>query len=711
MSKKKKLFIVESPTKVKTVKKYLGSDYEVCASVGHCYRLPLKNYVDYKTFELKYEPDPRKKDALKNIVSLAEKCDEILLATDQDVEGSVIAHHLYIHLYKKYKNKKIYTRVNLKEITKSGIQQALKSTYPITNPKEQHIVEAGFLRRAEDRFVGFKISPLANIYVQEKTSAGRVQSPALRLVVEREREIENFVPIVYYEVFSKIFPTGTKEVFTAKYAKEIKEQKVADTIVKQCKGQTPVISKITKKQTQSRPNAPFITKTLLQAASTILGWKAKKATAVAQSLFQLGAITYIRTDNPVISADGQKILKDYVKANFSSQYIPQKLTNYNNAKAKLEHECIRPTNLDPSAQPSLPSDEKKLYELIKARFIAAGMTPALYDSVSAEIKIGPHPFKAQGSTQTFDGHLKVWTFTKRADTTLPALTQKTNLSLRDIYSERKETKPPSRYKGASLIDALDKMGIGKPSTMNSILDTLESRDYIRYNKQAIQPTDLGKRLNDFLCEYFLEAVDYDLTAKVEEEQEKVMLGQLKYEDVISTFYKNLKKVLTASSIKINKDKKDSEQTTIICPKCNTNLLMRKLNRKDSTYFYSCSGYQDKSCVATFSIGKDNEPVESKIEQEILQECPRKGCGGSLVKRMNKKTKQVFYACSNWKEKKCKVTADADGNIKVPKKLKKHGKCDKCKTGNMVERTSRAGAKFLACDNFPKCKNTKSLEEK
>lgn len=703
----KKLFIVESPTKVKTIGKYLGPEYTVVASVGHTHHLPKKDYVDFQTYALKYEIDPKKKDIIKNIVDKANDSDEIYYATDMDVEGSVIAWNLYVILSKKFKNKP-HIRVNLKEITKSGVDQAIKTSYPITDPKEFNIVQAGFLRRIEDRLVGFKISPLAHVYVQEKTSCGRVQSPALRIVVEREKEIQSFVPQVYFEIFAKLFPINTTEVFTAKYAKEVLDEKIASLIVSQCNQKPPKIAKITKKQTKSNPSAPFITKTVLQAASTILGWKAQKVTQVSQSLFQLGVTTYPRTDNTIISQEAQQMLKDYTKANFTAQYIPAKLTDYNSTTAKLEHECIRPTDLN--SKPILPPDESKLYELIKARFIAAGMTAATYDSVTVDITIGQHPFKAQGSTQTFEGYKKVWSYTTTTDTTLPNLDeQKTTLQIRDVFQERKETKPPSRYKGASLIEALDKMSIGKPSTMNSILETLEKREYIKYDKQTILPTDLGIRLSDFLSKYFLTIIDFDFTAKVEANQDGVMAGQLKYETVIDDFYKQLKTDLKDATIKIGTDRKDQESTTITCTTCNNNLLMKKLNKKENKFFFSCSGYLDKSCMACFSIDENGQPVSGaqKQQQEKLCDCPMEGCGGILTKRMNKQSKEIFFACSNW-SKGCKATADSNGKLKEVKVLKKHGKCSRCKKGDMVERVSKSGVSFKACNRFPNCKNTESM---
>lgn len=707
----KKLFIVESPNKVSTIKKYLGSDFIVIASIGHCYLLPSKNYVDVKNnFKLTFVPDPKKKDAIKAIETAAKQVDEIYLACDQDTEGSSIAWNIYEHLLTKFKNKKQYFRVNLKEITQTGIKQALTNCYPINSPKEYSIVQAAYLRRIEDRFVGFKISPLANIYVKEHTSAGRVQSPALRLIVEKEREIQNFSPETYYEIFAEIFPKGTSNVFTVKYLNEIKDEQTANIIVSGCVGKTITISKIAKKQTRSSPPAPFITKTLLASASTILGWKTKKTTTIAQNLFSKGLITYIRTDNPIISSDGISLLSTYTKQNFSSNYLVKSIPDYNNDKAKLEHECIRPTDLN--TKPTLDADESKLYDLIWRRFVASGMANTIYDNVMVELKIGNHPFRATGSTLVFEGYQKVWNFNSKQDTTLPEIDETTSLQLRDVYSETKQTKPPSRFKGASLIEALDKMGIGKPSTMNSILETLEAREYIQYDKQSILPTDLGMRLNDFLVKYFENIIDFAFTARVEEEQDKVMLGQLAYEEAVGAFYKFLNTELKTASNKIGQDKQVNEATSITCPKCNDNLLLKKLNKKDGLYFYACAGYHDKSCNATFSVDQNGNPILAATKQlEVLQSCTREGCGGDLVKKINKKTQQIFYACTNWETSKggCKVTADENGNIKQPKELKKHGKCPKCKKGDMLERVNKQGSSFLGCSRFPQCKSVAKLE--
>ena len=708
-----KLFIVESPAKIAAVTKYLNSispGWIVAASVGHTYRLPSKNYIDIKNgFKLLYELDPKKKEALQTIERLAAQSDEIFLGTDADCEGSCIAYHIHMHLLKKNK-KKTFTRVNLKEITKSGIENALKAAYPMDEPKELNIVNAAFLRRAEDRLVGFGVSPLAYTHVQEKTSAGRVQSPALRIVSEREKEILSFVPVTYFEIFAELFPTGKIEVFKAKYIKEIKDEKTANLIVSQSKGKPVTVTKVDKKQTKSNPAPPFITKTMLAAASTVLGWKTDKATVVAQHLFQSGLITYPRCDNTVISSDGQKLLTDYVKQNFAAQYIPKSLPDYTNANAKLEHECLRPTDLN--ANPTLPVDESKLYDLIKRRFIAAGLSAAVYDNVSAEIDIATHLFKATGSTLSFEGYLKVWTFNTKSDSTLPSLDTTIPISQRDLYSEKKQTKPPSRYKGASLIEALDKMGIGKPSTINSILKILEERLYIKYEQQVIVPTELGMRLNDFLMKHFLNIIDFEFTKRVEEEQDQVMLGQVKYEDAIAAFHKNLKEEIKQATIKIGSAKENNESTAITCPQCNDSLLVKKLNKKTGSFFYSCSGYQEKTCMATFAIGEDGQPTSgSRPSQEILTNCPRKSCGGVLVKRLNKTSQEVFYACSNWRDDNgnCKVTADTLGVVREPKKLKKLGKCLKCEEGTMVERVSKQGVKFSACNRYPRCKSTQKID--
>lgn len=701
------LFIVESPNKVATIKKYLGKEYIVAASVGHCFRLPKKNFIDIADgFKLRFELDPAKKDVLNKIESYAASCDIIYLATDQDTEGSCISWHIYKHLYKKFKDKKQYLRVNLKEITKSGIEAALKSCYPVTDLKEAAIVDAGHVRRIEDRFTGFRISPLAFIHVQEGTSAGRVQSPALKIIVDRHREIEEFKPEVYYDIYADVFPKATTDIFTVKYTQKVQDEKTAEAIVAGSK-EPVVIEKVIRKSVKSKSPPPFVTETLLASASTILGWKVARTTNVAQSLFQSGLITYIRCDNTTISPEGRKMLVDYVKANFITQYHVKKLPDYNLKTAKLEHECIRPTDLN--ATPGFAAaDDRKLYELIKNRFIAAGLPPAEYDNTSIDVKIGTHPYQAKGSILTFDGYLKAWNYNTKTDTVLPNIDEaKTELKLRDAYHQRKETKPPSRYKDATLLGVLRKKGIGKPSTLKSIIDTLEKRQYVVYEKKALVPTTLGLRLNDFLAKYFSKVIDDGFTARVESQQEDVEAGKLSYQDAVSEFYTHLKEQLKEAQLNISSDKKDDEQTAYTCPSCNENLLLKKINRKEGTYFYSCSGYLDKSCAATFSMKEDGSPV--KREAEVLQKCPGHGCGGDLIKRVNKRTKQVFYACSNWSSG-CKIAANEDGEIREAKVVKKLGKkCTKCGKGDMVERTSRAGDKFAACNAFPRCKYTESID--
>jgi DNA topoisomerase-1 len=528
------------------------------------------------------------------------------------------------------------------------------------------------------------------------------------MICEREREILAFIPEVYYEIFADLFPTKTTDVFRAKYAKAVKDEKTAKAIVAGVKGKPITIADINKKQINSKPPAPFITKTLLASASTILGWKAAKTTNVAQSLFQGGHITYIRCDNPVISTEGQTLLLKYVNSNYSKEYHAKSIPDYADPKAKLEHECIRPTQLD--ALPSLVNgDEKKLYELIRKRFLASALPPAVYDSVSVDLTLGAHPFKASGSTLVFEGYLKEWDYSVKSDTTLPELTKATPLSLRDVYEEKKETKPPARYKDASLIDALEKKGIGKPSTFKSILDILDQRGYIKYDKQSLIPTELGLRLHDFLSKYFLKIIDYDFTARIEQEQEEVEAGKLTYETAVAAFYKNLNEELKHAQVKIASDREVDEKTTHICPTCKEQVLLKKINRKEGKHFYSCAGYLDKSCAATFAIGEDGLPTKVEAKLEVLSDCPGTGCTGKLVKRINKKTKQVFYACTAWASG-CKVTADESGTVKAPAVVKKTGKkCSKCGKGEMVERVSKAGNKFAACNRFPSCRNTESME--
>jgi len=706
------LFIVESPTKIKTLSKILDkTQYTPAASVGHCFQLPKKDFVDVAAgYKLNYEIDPKKKDVVKNLLQLAQSCgDTIYYALDADTEGSVIGYHLYSYLKTRVKNKN-HVRVNLKEITSSGVSTALSASYPMSDPKEFNIVQAGLLRRIEDRFTGFQLSPLAFIYVQNGTSAGRVQSPALRMVCERQREIDAFVPEVYYDIFADLFPANTKNVFTAKYTGHVKDDKTADAIVASCLGKSVKILNINKKTTKSKSPEPFITKTLLAATSSLFSWKAERTTSIAQSLFQGGHITYIRCDNPVISKEASDNLLSFINSTYPSNFHQKSIPNYNDPKAKLEHECIRPTNLTTTPMFS-SSDEAKLYELIRRRFIASGLPAATYDSVSIELQVGAHTFKATGSTLTFEGYLKEWNYNQKDDTTLPSLDMSTSLSLRDCFHERKETKPPARYKDASLIEALDKKGIGKPSTYASILHLLDDRGYLAYDKQSLVPTELGHRLNDFLVKYFDKIVDFDFTARVELAQDDVMQGSRTYEAAVSEFHKHLKESVKEAQSKIQLDRKQDEATTHICPKCNQNYLLKKINRKDGKEFFSCSGYLDKSCTATFSIDEAGAPTEQGKTAEVLSICPRANCNGQLTKRINRKNGEIFYACTNWRQENgnCRVTANASGKVKIPQELKVVKKCTnpKCK-GDLVLRTSKAGQSFLGCTKFPQCRKTEPV---
>lgn len=696
---KPSVFIVESPKKAKTLKSILDPKlYTPIASVGHTHNLPLKDYVDIENnFELKYELDKNKKEVFNSIVELIKSnSDTVYTASDMDSEGSAIANNLWQELKTIFPNK-TFIRVNMCEITKSGVQKALANSYPIDDPKELQIVDAAKCRRIFDRFIGFEVSPIAYNYLSNKSSAGRVQSPALRLVVEKEREINRFIPEEFYNVFCQVYKKNTSDILLLQYEKVLKKESESIDIVTKCKKQPATLTKIISKQTHSKASPPFITKTILASASTILSWKAEKTTAVLQSLFQQGFITYPRTDDSRIDTEAETDLINYISSNFSKQYI-HSIPNYKDSNAKLEHSCIRVTNLVANVS-KLDNDEIKLYNLIKNRFIASGLPPAIYESTACIFDINGYTFKINGSVQKFDGYTKIWDYNSKNDTILPILKEGDVLNNRDIYSEQKKTQPPSRFKDASLITALESKGIGKPSTYASILHLLEERKYVEYEKQSLKPTKLGMELCEFLENYFSEVISYEFTKKCESVQDQIAKGEWAYVDACREFYDELKK-----NIKEAKDKLRENFKEEICPICNKNTLNKRLNKKTGQYFLSCSGYKDESCKANFNIDENGKPVIV----EYLSDCP--SCDGKLIKRTNKKTGEFFYSCTNWnKKQKCKTTADKNGNISVKQEEKSHGKCPKCNKGKILEKKSKFGD-FYGCSNFPNCKyTTKDLE--
>lgn len=634
----KSLVIVESPTKSRTISKFLGKDYKVVASFGHVRDLPKRELgVDVeKNFEPKYVVPTKAKKVINELKKDSAKADNTILATDEDREGESIAWHLQEAL--KLKNPQ---RIVFHEITKNAIEGALEKPRKI----DMNLVNAQQARRILDRIVGYKLSPFLWKKVAKGLSAGRVQSVAVRLIVDREREIEKFITQEYWSV-EALLKKLNKE-FTASLAKkygksidklEIKNKTEADKILQDLNNADYIVGSVEKKETKRYPAPPFTTSTLQQAAWQRFKFSAKQTMALAQKLYEEGHITYHRTDSLNLSETSLQAAKDFIAKNYGQHYWPGKITKYRtkSSGAQEAHEAIRPVYAEktPDFLKGIDARQLKLYTLIWQRFIACQMTPAIFDSVSADIKANNYMFRANGQTLKFDGFLRAYP-TKFEEIDLPNLEENDRLDLIKLDSLQHFTEPPARYTEASLIKTLEKFGIGRPSTYAPTLAVIQERNYVEKNGQKrFVPTEMGTIVNDVLVYNFPEIVDIDFTAKMEKELDQVAEGKDTWQKTCNDFYtpfaKNLEK-------KYKEVKKSNlvEKTDKICPKC----------------------------------------------------------GAAIVERFGKFGK--FYACSKFPE--CKYTEsieNGNNNLGI--------KCPKCKEGEIVIRKTKRGKIFYGCNRFPKC---------
>lgn len=688
-TKKKELVIVEAPGKVSKIQKYLGSKYHVMASVGHIMDLPPRKLgIDIDNgFKPTYQILDNKEDVVDNLKRAAKKASKVHITVDPDREGEFIGYS--IAKYVKPMNSNI-DRVVFTEITKKAIIKAFKNSRSL----DQDLVRAQQARRILDRLVGFKISPTLWANLQKGLSAGRVQSVGLKMIVDRQKEIDKFKPEKYWTIQAEL-KNSKGENFVAQVAKKIKSKEEAEKIVEQLKKAKFVIDKVQSKQQKRNPYPPFNTPNLQRSASTILGWKPKKTMQIAQQLYQAGLCTYLRTDSYSIAAEAVKDARDKI-AKLGSQYLPSRAQKYKSkASAQEAHECIRPTDLNKSLNQikgTIPADQYKQYELVYRRLIASQMNPALYDNTKVTIKAGNIKLEAKGQVIVFDGYTKVWNYRdkKKDEIELPELKEKEEVTKIKVASKEHSTKPPARYNSSSLIKELDNNGVGRPSTYQSIIDTLLNRGYVTEQGKAFVPTEIGIKVSDYLTDKFARIVDVAFTADMEERLDKVAKGELKWKDVVEHFWtpidEDIKKAFAQTS----------NENEYSCDECNAPLV-----RRTSKYgpFYACS-----NCKKIYNIGDDDKPVEKKIEK-LDKKCPE--CGGALIKRTSR-TGNVFYGCENFKKKNCRVTADSDGNINTFEGPEKSGKkCEKCGR-DMIVRTGPRG-KFLGCAGYPHCKNTKSVK--
>src|SRR5437773_425182 len=735
----KNLVVVESPAKAKTINKYLGNDFIVKASIGHIKDLPSKGLgVDIQNnFAPDYEIilDSKKRNNRKIVAELkktAKEASAIYLAADPDREGEAICQHLAEEILPKRPAVPAF-RVMFNEITKRAVQEAFEHPKQI----DENLVDAQQARRVLDRLVGYKISPLLCRTIGGRLSAGRVQSVALRMVVEREREIEAFNKTEYWTIGAnltgqqppafdaRLLKVGEQTVKTGAFDNEIKKTEIligneaqAQDLVREAEQQTFVVNEVATKERKRNPVPPFITSKLQQEAARKLSFPVKRTMMIAQHLYEgveigaegsVGLITYMRTDSTRVGEAALGEVRDFVRGQYGANYLPEQAVHYRSKKdAQDAHEAIRPTDVTrtpDSLAKYLKPEELKLYRLIWQRFVASQMMPALFDQTTIDIQAGRFVFRATGSVLKFDGFLKVYQEGRdekaeddEDERTLPLVTKGETLTLNKIEPEQHFTEPPPRYTEATLVKALEEKGIGRPSTYAAIMTTIQDREYVEKKEGRFHPTALGKTVNDVLIEGgFDDLFNETYTARMEEELDEIEEGKLKWTDALSEFYDKFKDDLSKFQ-KYAKDIKEKETPTDeVCLKCNTPGMVQKLGRFGKYLKCpNCSATRDAEPAAT--PDDPNAKVSSDGEEEI-EACEL--CGKPMQLRRGRFG--PFYGCSGYPE--CK-------NIR---KISKSGKLtatpepidEKCPVdgAQLVKRQGRYG-EFISCSNYPKCKYIK-----
>jgi len=633
------LIIVESPAKIRTIKKFLGKDYQIAATMGHIRDLPKKSLgVDIeKDFKPSYVTLTEKRKAVKNLRELQKKAKKTILATDPDREGEAIAWHA-AKLLKLGKN---YQRIVFHEITEEAVKKALAKPGKI----DLNLVNAQQARRLLDRIVGYKLSPLLWRKITKGLSAGRVQSVALRLVAEREKEIENFVSQEYWSLEALLkklkVKEGQRNEFEATLVKKdgktiprlgIKNKKEAQKIVADLKEAEYEVKDIEKSSAKRNPPQPFITSTLQQEAWKRFRFPAEMTMQIAQKLYEKGLTSYHRTDSLNLSNESLLKAKQIIISDFGKEYWPGSPRTFKTKSktAQEAHEAVRPSY--PEKKPAILKNELdqlqfKLYQLIWQRFIACQMNPAIFDAVRVEVEAKNYLFGANGQTLKFDGFLKVYPV-RYQETELPSLEQNEKLKLKKLTPSQHFTQPPSRYTEASLIKQLEKNGIGRPSTYASIISLIQKRNYVVKNeKKRFSPTEIGRAVNDLLVEHFPKIVDLGFTAKMEDNLDEIAKGRKEWVSVLKKFYLPFAANLTLKSKEIVKK---VEKTKKPCPECGSPLVIR-MSRFGK--FYGCSGFP--KCKFT-------QPLET---QTLGIKCPKCQAGEIVEKRTKKK--KVFYGCNRW----------------------------------------------------------------
>ena len=706
----KSLVIVESPAKSKTIKKILGDNYQIEASFGHIRNLPTKDPktdnlgfdVD-KNFEPKFEIIPGKKDVVKKLNTLAKKFDHIYLASDPDREGEAIAWHVRQIL--DVPDEKI-KRIEFNEITPKAVK------YSVEHPRmiNMDMVQAQQTRQILDKLVGYKLSPvLWKQMGNYNLSAGRVQSVALRMICEREDEIEAFVPQEYWSIHADLAKEGKVfEAEVAKYKNEpieknIKNQEEAQKVVDYLTGADFTVSKVTNKTTKRKPTAPFITSTLQRAASSKLGFGVQKTMQVAQKLYEgieldsgaVGLITYMRTDSVRVSDDAMAMAKDFILNNYGEKYYPETPNVYAKGKQNVQdaHEAIRPSypeRTPESIKKYLDNDQYKLYKLIWEKFMSSQMSNAEFANKSIEIQAGDYILKAGTSKVTFDGFLKLYNDSedekeKVEDSKIPDLEKGDKVECKKITPKQHFTQPPPRYNEASLVKALEEYGIGRPSTYATIITVIQTRKYVEKRDKALHPTILGRTVSKQLVSQFSDIMDYKFTAGMEEKLDKIADKKAVWNKVLKDFYdpfiEEVNSVMkTAHKINI--------ETNIKCPNCGRTMIVR--TSKFGTQFLGCSGYPECKTVMSMNVLSEQQEAEGEEAkpQEVCEEKCEK-CGSDMIFKTGPYGK--YMECTN---PECKH--------RKPYRKSTGVKCPKCGQGEIVERKSKRGTIFYGCNKYPDC---------
>ncbi|WRA79517.1 type I DNA topoisomerase [Helicobacter pylori] len=688
----KHLIIVESPAKAKTIKNFLDKNYEVVASKGHVrdlskFALGIK--IDETGFTPNYVVDKDHKELVKQIIELSKKASITYIATDEDREGEAIGYHVACLIGGKLES---YPRIVFHEITQNAILNALKTPRQIDMSK----VNAQQARRFLDRIVGFKLSSLISSKITKGLSAGRVQSAALKLVIDKEREIKAFKPLTYFTLDALFEPNLEAQLISYKgnklKAQELIDEKKAQEIKNELEKESYIISSIVKKSKKSPTPPPFMTSTLQQSASSLLGFSPTKTMSIAQKLYEgvatpqgvMGVITYMRTDSLNIAKEAleearAKILKDYGK-----DYLPPKAKVYSskNKNAQEAHEAIRPTSiiLEPNAlKDYLKPEELKLYTLIYKRFLASQMQDALFESQSVVVACEKGEFKASGRKLLFDGYYKILGNDDK-DKLLPNLKENDPIKLEKLESNAHITEPPARYSEASLIKVLESLGIGRPSTYAPTISLLQNRDYIKVEKKQISALESAFKVIEILEKHFEEIVDSKFSASLEEELDNIAQNKADYQQVLKDFYYPFMDKIEAGKKNII-SQKVHEKTGQSCPKCGGELV-----KKNSRYgeFIACNNYPKCKYI------KQTETANNEATQELCEKC-----GGEMVQKFSRNG--AFLACNNYPE--CKNTKSLK-NTPNAKETIEGVKCPEC-GGDIALKRSRKGS-FYGCNNYPKC---------